>query len=61
MVGKTVAVFTAIEAKTATGRVSKDQKNFITQVQDAGGIAGIARSSDDAVDIVRRFEAGLER
>lgn len=53
MVGSTVAVFTAIEAKTKTGRASKEQLNFIDQVQAAGGLAGIARSAEDAVEIIK--------
>ena len=48
MVGKKVAVFTAIEIKTAKGRVSKLQQNFINAVRNFGGIAGVARSVDDA-------------
>lgn len=43
MVGHKVAVFTAVEVKTATGRPTKEQTNFIEQVREAGGIAGIAR------------------
>jgi hypothetical protein len=48
MVGKKVAVFTAIEIKTAKGRVSESQQNFINAVRNFGGIAGVARSVDDA-------------
>lgn len=53
MVGKTLAVFTAIEAKTATGSPTPQQINFIDQVIRAGGYAGIARSGADAVAILR--------
>lgn len=53
MVGRTVAVFTAIEAKTATGRATPEQLNFCDQVRQAGGIAGIARSADEAVALVQ--------
>ncbi len=49
MVGKTVAIFTACEVKSKTGRASEKQKNFINVVKNAGGIAFIARSDDDAV------------
>lgn len=52
MVGKTVAVFTAVEVKTPTGRPTDAQINFIEQVLKAGGFAGIARSPRDAVEIV---------
>lgn len=43
MVGKRIAVFTAVEVKTKTGRVSDEQKNFIKNVNNAGGIAKIER------------------
>ena len=55
MVGQTLAVFTAVETKTPTGRASAEQINFIDQVKKAGGIAGIARSPEDAVKIVDDF------
>lgn len=58
MVGKSVAVFTAIEVKTKRGRASDDQLNFIDAVKNAGGIAGIARSSEEAVDIVKLYIDG---
>lgn len=48
MVGKNVAIFTAIECKSPNGRISPQQKNFINTVQASGGIAGIARSVEDA-------------
>lgn len=54
MVGKTVAVFTAVEVKTLTGKPTEHQLNFITQVLRAGGFAGIARSPGDAVAITRQ-------
>ncbi len=53
MVGKTISQFVAIEVKTATGRVSPEQTNFINVVRRAGGIAGIARSVEDARRIIR--------
>lgn len=43
MVGKKVAVFVAIEAKTGKVRVTPDQENFIARVKDAGGIGEIIR------------------
>ena len=52
MVGQRVAVFTSIEVKTATGRVSPEQRQWLEAVQTAGGIAGVARSVDDALRIV---------
>ena len=44
MVGKPVAIFTAIEAKSATGRATPQQQAFIARVQQDGGIAAIVRS-----------------
>ena len=52
MVGRTVAVFTAIEIKTPTGRASEQQQRFIAMVKNHGGIAGIARSVDDAAKLL---------
>ena len=36
-----------IEVKSATGKLSKDQKDFKDQVEGAGGYYIIARSVDD--------------
>jgi hypothetical protein len=55
MVGARVAVFTAVEVKTLGGRVSPAQRTFLDAVTAAGGIAGVARTDDQAVEIVRRF------
>lgn len=54
MVGKTLAVFTAIEVKTATGRVSPDQARFIDHINRIGGQAGVARTTQDAVAITKQ-------
>ena len=51
MVGQQVAVFTSIEVKTATGRLRSEQKLWLDKVQSAGGIAGVARSVEDALRI----------
>jgi hypothetical protein len=48
MVGQQVAVFTSIEVKTATGRLRPEQRQWLDAVQAAGGIAGVARSVEDA-------------
>ncbi len=52
MVGKTVAVFTAIEVKTEKGRVTPEQVQFIEQVRKAGGIAGVVRSPEEAERLI---------
>ena len=44
------AVF--IEVKTKTGRVSKNQAKFIEMAKQAGCLAGIARSVEDAIRII---------
>lgn len=49
MVGQAVAVFTSIEVKTPTGRLRPEQRQWLDAVQAAGGIAGVARSVDDAL------------
>lgn len=46
--------FLAVEVKTPTGHVSKQQTAFIDGVRAAGGIAGIARSVQDAIDLIER-------
>jgi hypothetical protein len=51
MVGETVAVFLAPEIKTKTGASSDEQRRFINAVNNSGGRAGVARNSDDAVQI----------
>lgn len=53
MVGKTIAVFTAIECKSARGKSRDAQERFIAAVVAAGGRAGFARSVDDAKAIVK--------
>ena len=46
--------FIAIEVKTKTGRPTHEQTRFIDNVRAAGGIAGIARSVQDALDLIER-------
>ena len=48
MVGQQVAVFLSIEVKTPTGRIRPEQQQWLDAVQAAGGIAGVARSVEDA-------------
>lgn len=60
-VGKTLGVFTAIECKTAKGVLSERQKHFIDFVTKQGGIAGVARSTDEALEIVHMGGADVER
>ena len=43
----------AIECKSATGKLSDPQRNFIETVRAHGGVAGMARSIDDALLIIK--------
>src|SRR5690242_12972385 len=43
MIGRKIAVFTAVEIKHET-ELSDKQANFIEEVQEAGGIAGVAHN-----------------
>ncbi len=58
MVGSTVAVFLSIEVKTATGRLRPEQQQWLDAVQAAGGIAGVARSVEDAATLLRDVARG---
>lgn len=53
MVGQSLAVFAAIEVKTERGKLTQEQANFIERVQQYGGLAGVARSTEDARGILR--------
>jgi hypothetical protein len=51
MVGQKVAVFAAIEVKTATGKATPAQQHFIDHIRQAGGIAAIIRSAEEGLQI----------
>lgn len=53
MVGTKVAVFVGLEFKVDSGRASKDQINFIKQVREAGGFAGIVKKEQDAEGLLK--------
>jgi hypothetical protein len=50
-VGKKIAVFVAAEVKDE-GRTSEGQEGFLGVVANAGGIAGVVRSTEDAISLV---------
>ena len=52
MVGKKIAIFTALEVKKPGGRIRPEQTKFVNAVLKAGGIAGFPRSESDAVEII---------
>ena len=58
-VGRTMAVFTAVEVKSATGRATAEQRAFIQHVQAAGGIAGVVRSVDEAAKLLATEPDGV--
>ena len=53
MVGQQVAVFTSIEVKTPTGRLTPEQRHWLEVVGSSGGVAGVARSVADAEALLR--------
>lgn len=59
MVGQRIAVFTSIEVKTATGRLRPEQRQWLDAVQAAGGIAGVARSVEDATRLTGVAHGGI--
>lgn len=54
MVGQTVAVFMAVEAKTETGRLSPEQKSFIEMVGSFGGISAAVKNEVDALNLLKK-------
>lgn len=59
MVGQRVAVYVALEVKTATGRVRPQQQQFVDIVRAAGGLAGVVRSAEDAGAVLEGVDTGL--
>lgn len=54
MVGKTLAVFTAIEIKAENSKgATIEQQRFIQHILNNGGIAGIATSDDEAISLIK--------
>ena len=48
--------FVAVEVKAPRGRATPQQINFIDHVRAAGGLAGIARSPEDALNIIEQHK-----
>lgn len=53
MVGSLIGVAGFIEVKNAKGKVTPAQLNFIQQMQSLGARAGVARSPENAIRILR--------
>lgn len=49
----------AIEVKTPTGRLSDHQKIFLSDWSSAGGVAVVARSVDDVLDLIAEIDLQL--
>jgi hypothetical protein len=47
LVGQKLAQFVAVEVKTETGKVSEEQKSFLSAVEKSGGLAMVARSAKE--------------
>lgn len=56
MVGTRVAIFTAIEGKTGTGRATKEQTHFLNAVRISGGFSGVVRSRDEAIELIKLWQ-----
>lgn len=57
MVGKKVAVFTAVEVKMdkfGNYKATAEQKRFIEMVKKKGGIAGVCDSIDDMKELIEK-------
>jgi len=55
MVGKEIAVFTAIEVKTKTGITSPEQKDFLRTINHDGGIAILYRDGDNIKNMLQHY------
>jgi hypothetical protein len=52
-VGTRLPIFTALEVKSARGRVTPEQAHFIAAVRRANGIAAVVRSVEEALVFLR--------
>lgn len=62
IVGTTVAVFTALEGKkNPRDKLSEEQENFLSAVDQDGGVSGVFRSSDEALGVVNSWIRQLRK
>jgi hypothetical protein len=54
LIGWAQGRFLSIEVKSATGRVRPDQQNWMNVVNAHGGIAFVARSAEEAVQLLEQ-------
>jgi hypothetical protein len=55
MVGRKIAVFTAIEVKQPKKKPTDKQHHFITTVTEMGGIAFVATGTDDVEEAINNY------
>ena len=51
--GLELGVFCALEIKAASGRLTSEQRQFLEVISSRGGLAGVARSVEEARAILR--------
>ena len=56
-VGRVVAIFTAVETKSARGTLTQDQRNFINAVRRSGGIADRIRANENITETLAALAA----
>lgn len=61
LIGCVEGMYCALEAKTAKGEASELQKEFIKDILRAGGCAGVVRTPEEAVALVRSARAKAAR
>jgi VRR-NUC domain len=61
MVGKTLAVFTAVEVKSPSGRPSEEQLEFLEHIRGGGGLACVARASDDVFKEISKLSLDFKK
>lgn len=56
MIGRKIGVFTAIEVKKPSGKVSPEQIIFYNNTKKGGCITGIIKSEDEAIRLIENFK-----
>jgi hypothetical protein len=60
LVGQRIAQFVALEVKTPHGVVSPEQRAFLRQVEQLGGVAAVCHSIEEAQAVLDLGAAGEE-
>ncbi len=63
MVGRRVAVFVSVEVKSEKGQLRVEQYHWLKTVENAGGIAMMVKSEDEAAEklqkVIRAYGSGV--